>query len=132
MSKRTKIVIGICALLYVFALVVFHVTYRYPMYWMEESTVIVIGSLIYVSIGLILYWALKRQVSIPQLSGISVKSLTKIVACTSALKALLYICIYSSNDFMFMINYQDGLLIINTMCWTIISVFFFTLYKKMR
>ena len=122
MSKRNKILLGVCAFVYVFALIVFHMTYNYTMYWVDESTMIVIGSLIYILIGLILYWALSWKASMLQIPDISIKMLTGIVACASVLRTLL--CIFDRTWF----DYP----IINTMGWMMISVFFFVLYKKMR
>ena len=67
-------------------------------------------------------------------NGISVKSWTRIVACASALKAIICICKYAcyyNGYILFISNYHDYLLI-NMICWIATSVFFFTLYKNMK
>ena len=135
MSKINRILLGIWGFVYIIALIIIHMTYRYPLYWAEESTVIIVGSLIYIMLGVVLYclyWLVNRKTTMLPLSGVSVKNLTIIVACASALKAFICICIYKSDDYIFMLDYQHGHPLMNTMGWMMISVFFFTLYKNMR
>ncbi len=130
MSKRNKVLLGVYAFVYVFALIIFHVTYRYPMYWEDESTIIIVGSLIYFIIGFISYLALNRHTSMIQFSDVSVKKMTLIVACASVLKTFVCICMYNS-DILF-IEHFHGNLLFNMICWMLISVSFFTLYRNMR
>ena len=89
MSKRNKIFICVLLLVYVIALVVFHATYDYTRYWEEEAPLIIRYSLIYIVIGLILYFALRRKAfDRKALSNLSIKRATKIVAYANAIKAL--------------------------------------------
>lgn len=61
-------------------------------------------------------------------NGLSVKSLTKIVACTSVLKAFICICRY----YGYIDIWSYGSILMDMICWITISVFFFTLYKNMK
>lgn len=61
-----------------------------------------------------------------QLSCISIKQVTKIVAYASLLKAILPIVNF------FIYGWFDERFIIETAVWITISVFFFTLHKNMQ
>lgn len=123
MSKRNKIILSIWILVYVIALFIIHATYSFTTYWVEESSIILLFSLLNIVIGLILYFAINRKIALPQYSAISVKGVTKIVAYASALKALLCICT------LYFTNIHPS---IHLVAWISISTFFFTLHKNMK
>lgn len=128
MSKRNIIVICVLLLVYFIALVAFHATYEYTIYWEEEATLIIRYSLIYIVIGLILYYASnKKAFNWKNLSNLSIKGATKLVAYVSTIKAFLCICPF------FIEKYFDSFLpLIHATGWIAISVFFFTLHKNMK
>jgi len=128
MSKRNKIFVCVLLLVYVIALVVFHVTYDYTIYWEEEIPLIIRYSLVYIVIGLILYYSLRRKAfDRKTFSNLSIKGATKIVAYASAIKAFLCIC-----PFFFDMYFYSIVPLIQTAAWIAISAFFFTLYKNMK
>ena len=90
MSKRDKIFVGAGVLMYVVALVVFHTTYDYAIYFEEEVTVIIRYSLLYIAAALIIYYVLKKRAKF-SISNLTIKTTTRIVAYASALKAILCI-----------------------------------------
>lgn len=128
MSKTNKIIICILLLVYIIALVVFHATYEYTTYWEEEPPLIIRYSLIYIVIGLVLYFAINRKaLNGKAISNVSIKGITKIVAYASAIKAVL--CISP----IFIYGYFSGLYpFIHATAWMAISLFFFTLHKNMK
>lgn len=126
MSKRGKIFVGVGVLVYVIALVVFHVTYDYATYFEEEADVIIRYSLIYIAVALILYYILMRRAKF-SISNLTIKTTTKIVAYASALKAILCICPVLINGY-----FVSAIPFGYTIAWLVISVFFFTLHKNMQ
>ena len=126
MSKRDKIFVGAVVLVYVIALVVFHVTYDYTTYFEEEADVIIRYSLIYIAVALILYYILMRRAKF-SISNLTIKTTTKIVAYASALKAILCICPVLINGY-----FVSAIPFGYTIAWLVISVFFFTLHKNMQ
>lgn len=126
MSKRGKIFVGVGVLVYVIALVVFHVTYDYATYFEEEADVIIRYSLIYIAVALILYYILKRKAKF-SISNLTIKTTTKIVAYASVLKAILCICPVLINGY-----FVSAIPFGYTIAWLVISVFFFTLHKNMQ
>lgn len=135
MSKRNKIFLSIWILVYVIALVIFHTTYSFTKYWIEESSIVLSASLFYIVIGLILYLTINRKnnkIELMHYSPISVKGATKIVTYTCALKAVLYLwtfCNASYYDYIHPLNIHPLIYIV---AWITISVFFFTLHKNMN
>ena len=126
MNKRDKIFLSAGLLVYVIALVIFHTTYDYAIYFEEEATVIIRYSLIYIAIALIIYYALKKM-EMFSISNLTIKATTKIVACASALKAVL--CIFP----IFIDGYYVSIIpFVYTLAWIVISAFFFTLHKNMQ
>jgi hypothetical protein len=126
MSKRGKIFVGVGVLVYVIALVVFHVTYDYATYFEEEADVIIRYSLIYIAVALILYYILMRRAKF-SISNLTIKTTTKIVAYASVLKAILCICPVLINGY-----FVSAIPFGYTIAWLVISVFFFTLHKNMQ
>jgi hypothetical protein len=154
MSKRNIILISVLLLVYIIVLVAFHATYEYTTYWEEETPIILRYSLLYIVIGLIIYFVFNRKainrnvlsnVSIKGatkimhlssnrktinrniLSNVTIKSATKIVAYASAIKAFLCICLF------FIYLFSDYYLpLVHAAAWIAISAFFFTLYKNMK
>lgn len=125
MSKRNVIIICVLLLVYIIAFVAFHATYEYTVYWEEETTIILRYSLLYLVIGLIIYFALNRKtINWKALSNTSIKGATKIVAYASAIKAFLCIC-----PFIFYQYFDSILPLVHTAAWIAISAFFFTLQK---
>ena len=126
MSKRGKIFVGVGVLVYVIALVFFHVTYDYATYFEEEADVIIRYSLIYIAVALILYYILMRRAKF-SISNLTIKTTTKIVAYASVLKAILCICPVLINGY-----FVSAIPFGYTIAWLVISVFFFTLHKNMQ
>ena len=128
MSKKNMILICVMLLVYIIALVAFHATYEYTAYWEEETTIILRYSLLYLVIGLIIYFAFNwKAFNWKALSNASIKGITKIVAYASAIKAFLCICpffLYQYFSSVFSLVYMAA--------WIAISAFFFTLYKNMK
>ena len=126
MSKRDKIFVGAGVLMYVVALVVFHTTYDYAIYFEEEVTVIIRYSLLYIAAALIIYYVLKKRAKF-SISNLTIKTTTRIVAYASALKAILCISpVLIDGYFVSAIPFGY------TIAWLVISVFFFTLHKNMQ
>ena len=126
MNKRDKIFLGVGLLVYAIALVIFHTTYDYAKYIEEEATVIIRYSLLYIAIAFIVYYALKKRTML-NISNLTIKASTKIVAYASALKAILCIIpILIDSYFSSVIPFSY------TIAWLVISVFFFTLHKNMQ
>lgn len=127
MSKN-KITIYVLLLVYIIALVAFHATYEYSVYWEEETTIILRYSLLYLVIGLVIYFVfIRKAITWKTLSNLSIKGTTKLVAYASAIKA--FLCTY---DLLFY-GYFDAILTLAHMAaWIAISAFFFTLYKNMK
>ena len=122
MSKKNKILLCVLLLVYVVALATLHATYDYTLYWEEEPMVIIRYSIIYIIIGLIVYFVFNGK-----FSKITIKGATKIVAYASALKAFLCLCpIFFDGYFTSIFPF------IQTAAWATISVFFFTLHKNMQ
>lgn len=128
MSKTNKILIGVLLLVYIIALVVFHATYEYTVYWEDETPIVVRYSLIYIVIGLVVFFAFNRKAfNRKALSKVTIKDATKIVAYTSAIKAFLCICPILIEQVV-----SSIIPFIHMAAWAAISVFFFTLHKNMR
>lgn len=128
MSKTNKILIGVLLLVYIIALVVFHATYEYTVYWEDETPIIVRYSMIYIVIGLIVFFAFNRKtLNWKALSKVTIKDATKIVAYTCAIKAFLCIC-----PILFEQAFSSIIPFVHMAAWVAISVFFFTLHKNMR
>ena len=127
MSKRHKIILGTLILIYVLALIVFHATYSYATYWIEESSVIIPGTIIYFGVLLILYKTFSKNKAIIPKNSMSVKGITKIVAYASMFKAVLCIFPYLYEGYFYSI-----MPFMHTICWIVISIFFFTLHKNMQ
>lgn len=126
MNKRDKIFLGVGLLVYAIALVIFHTTYDYATYFEEEATVVICYSLLYIAIALIVYYALKKRTML-NISNLTIKASTKIVAYASVLKAILCIIpILIDGYFSSVIPFSY------TIAWLVISVFFFTLHKNMQ
>lgn len=128
MSKKNIIILSVLLLVYVLALIVFHATYNYVTYFEFEAPIIIRYSCIYMIIGLILFGAFNWQKWNTQLSDMSLKKLTLIVACVSGLKFLLNICHSVFNDY-FYFGHNSFVVIIS---WLTVSIFFFTLHKNMH
>jgi len=126
MSKKNKILLGVLLLVYVIALVVFHVTYDYTAYWDEESSLLMRYSFIYIVIGLVLYLVFNWKTIKPLITNMTLKRMTKIVAYASALKAVLCLISFPFGGHSLLIP------LIQTAAWIAISVFFFTLHKNMQ
>ena len=128
MSIRNIIIICVLLLVYVIALVAFHATYEYTVYWEEETTIILRYSVPYLVIGLVIYLAFNwKAINWKALSNVSIKGATKTVGYASAIKAFLCICPF------FFYQYFDSIFpLIYTAAWIAISVFFFTLHKNMK
>ena len=127
MDKRKKIILVAYICVYVLALLLFHATYSYTTYWVEESSIIILASLVYVAIGIGLFIAIKGKSSLQQISNISVKGAAKAVAYASICKAILLIIPYFSVSYFY-----SFLPCIYAVAWIAISVFFFTLHKNMQ
>lgn len=124
MSKKNKILLGILLIVYVITLVIFHATYKYRAYWEEESSLIIRYSVYYIVIGMILYLIFNRTTINALISNISLKRLTRIIAFASIIKAAL--CFLDGYLF------QGFPILLTTVGWIVISVFFFTLHKNMQ
>ena len=129
MSKKNKIILCVLLLVYVIALLVFHITYEYTTYWDEESSIIMRYSFVYIIIGLIIYLVLnwKAFALTSRISNLSLKGTAKIVAYASALNA--FFCL---SQILFEGYFYDNIPFIHTAAWIVVSVFFFTLYKNMK
>lgn len=128
MSKKNMILICVMLLVYIIALVAFYATYEYTAYWEEETTIILRYSLLYLVIGLIIYFAFNwKAFNWKALSNASIKGITKIVAYASAIKAFLYICPFFLNQY-----FSSVFSLVYMAAWIAISAFFFTLYKNMK
>ncbi len=126
MDKRDKISLGVGFFVYAIALVIFHTTYDYATYFEEEAIVIIRYSLLYIAIALIVYYAFKKRTML-NISNLTIKASTKIVAYASVLKAILCIIpILIDGYFSSVIPFSY------TIAWLVISVFFFTLHKNMQ
>lgn len=130
MSKKTKIIFGSLILIYVLALIVFHATYSYTFYWIEESTIIIPASIIYFIFVIIIYKVFHKNATMTLNTNIGVKEATKIVAYASAFKAVLCICPYLYYyEYTYILMHMQ---FTHLICWIAITVFFFTLYKNMQ
>ena len=141
MRKRNIIIICLLLLVYIIAIVAFHATYEYTAYWEEETTIVLRYSLLYLVIGLVLFFAFNRKAinwksvnwksnNWKVLSNVSIKGTAKSVAYASAIKAflcLLPLFFYGWYDYFYSI-----FPLINTVAWIAISTFFFTLNKNMQ
>ena len=127
MSKRNKILLSVLIVVYIIALVVFHSTYEYTTYWEEESSIVIQYSFFYIIIGLILYCAFNWKALKSYNSSLTIKGATKVVAYTSVLKAIISISSLFLDRYIY--DYVEPIII--TVCWIVISTFFFTLHKNM-
>ena len=127
MSKRHKIILGSLILIYVLALIVFHTTYSFTTYWIEESSIIIPCTIIYFGVVLILYKSFNKNETIKLKAKMGVKGITKLVAYASLFKAV--ICLF---PFLYEGYFYSIMPNIHTVCWIVISVFFFTLHKNMQ
>ena len=127
MSKRNIIIFGSLIIIYVLALIVFHATYSYTSYWIEESSIIIPATIIYFIVVFTLYIIFNKKTIVIQNTNIGVKRATKIVAYASASKAVLGIFPY-----LYYWYFYDIMLFIHPIGWIVISIFFFTLYKNMQ
>lgn len=127
MSKRNKIILGTLILIYVLALIVFHATYSLTTYWIEESSIIIPGTIIYFGVVLILYKSFNKNETIKLKNNMGVKGITKLVAYASLFKAIicLFPFLYEGYIYSIMLN-------IHAICWIVISFFFFILNKNMQ
>lgn len=126
MNRRDKILLGAGVLVYIIALVAFHATYDYAIYFEEEVTVIIRYSLLYIAVALVIYYVQKKGAKY-SISNLTIKATAKIVAYASTLKAILCISpVLIDGYFSSVIPFS------HTIAWLVISVFFFTLHKNMQ
>lgn len=127
MSKRSKIIFGFLILIYVLALIVFHATYSYSTYWIEESSIIIPATIIYFIVVFTYYKLFYKDMTVTLNTNIGVKAATKIVAFASLFKAIICICPFLYDGYFFgVVSFA------HTICWIAISIFFFTLHKNMQ
>ena len=126
MSRRDKILLSAGVLVYIIALVFFLATYDYAIYFEEEVTVIIRYSLLYIAVALVIYYVQKKGAKY-SISNLTIKATAKIVACASALKAILCISPVLIDGY-----FSSVIPFTHTIAWAAVSFFFFTLHKNMQ